>query len=52
MEPGGEAEKNAKGHFIYIKNNLIEVVPFPRGYFDHFLLAFSLFVPKPYDLRG
>ena len=38
-----------KGCFICIKNDLIEIAPFPWGYFDHFLLAF---IPKPDDFRG
>ena len=29
-----------KSHFVCIKNNLIEIAPFPWGYFDYFLLAF------------
>ena len=38
-----------KGCFISIKNDLIEIAPFPGGYFDNFLLAF---IPKLDDLRG
>ena len=49
-EPG-KNKKAFKGHFICNKNDLIEIVLFPRGYFDHFLLAF-IPKPKPYDSRG
>ena len=38
-----------KGCFICIKNDLIEIAPFPRGNFDRFL---SAFIPKPDDFRN
>ena len=38
-----------KGCFLCIKNDLIEIAPFPQGYFHHFFLAF---IPKPDDFRG
>ena len=38
-----------KGCSICIKNDLIEIAPFPLGNFDHFLLAF---IPKPDDFRN
>ena len=38
-----EKQKKAfKGHLICIKNHLIKTAPFPRGYFDHFLLRLAL----------
>ena len=39
----GKVKQAFKGRFICIKNDLMEIAPFPRGYFDHFLLAF---IPK------
>ena len=44
-----KAKQAFKGCFICIKNDLIEIAPFPWGYFDHFLLAFF---PRSYDFRG
>ena len=43
-----EKQKRFQRSF-HFKIDLIEIAPFPRGYFDHFLLAF---IPKPYYFRG
>ena len=34
----GKVKQNFKGRFICIKNNLMDIAPFPQGYFNHFLL--------------